>query len=735
MSRRALGLLVLVIVCALGYGNVLDAGFVYDDLVNITQRASLRWTELSLANWWNAVIDSPSKRPVALASFGLQYWSGLDSARHFRALNLFIHLANALMVWRLTVLLMERAPGGGALGRETRELAGWVVALIFVSHPLQTQSVTYIVQRMNLLAATGQLACLLLYMSGRRQRDPVRRVALFALAAGAWGLGLGSKESAAIAPVVIWLYEWYFEQDLDEAFVRRTAVVFALIGVPTLGAAAVLVAMSGYDPMASYPVKDFTPLERLISEPRVLLFYASQIVWPAPSRLSLLHSFEVSRTLLHPWTTLPSIFIVLGALAGCAFSARRHRLASFCGLWFFLELAIESTVVPLALAMEHRLYLPLLGPVIALADFVARRWPARLPERRVWTVLVGVSIGLLVAATHVRNRVWVAPEWLWADVLEKYPDDFVARMNLGFHLAGVGRHAEALGEYQRALRLAPDDSRLHTNIGSSLLSLGRNAEGIEALQHAIELDPDNPLAPPALGRALAIAGRRGEAIDLLLDVVRRRGDPQSWLLLGQLQQLDGRLGAARRSLEIASRTAPGWGAPQEALGVVAIALSEVDRAIGHFERALRLEPTASAHMHAGLAYWPDRDPTRAIAHLESAHRIAPDWLVVTNNLAWMLATAPDPALRDGPRALVLAREADRVVRGGDPEILSTLAAALAETGSLEAAVSTIDRALRLARNQGELALEAEFLERRARYVAGYGRGEVYVDPSSSGGVR
>ena len=735
MSRRALGLLVLGVVCALGYGGVLDAGFVYDDLVNITQRASLRWTELSLANWWNAVVDSPSRRPVALATFGLQYWSGFGSVQDFRTVNLFVHFANAVMVWRLTVLLMERAPGGDRLGKGTREAAGWVAALIFLAHPLQTQSVTYIVQRMNALAATGQLACLLLYMGARRQPDPLRRAVLFALSAGAWVLGVGSKESAAIAPAVVWLYEWYFEQDLSRQFVRRTAVAFALVGVPTLGATAVIVAMSGYDPMATYPVKDFTPLERLMSEPRVIVFYASQILWPAPSRLSLLHSFEVSRSLLHPWTTLPAIGVALAALWGIVSTARRHRLASFCGAWFFLQLAIESTVIPLALAMEHRLYLPLLGPVIALVDFGARHWPSRSPQRLAWTAAVGLLVLLLVGATNARNRVWMTPEGLWTDVLEKYPEDFVARMNLGFHLAGGGRHAEALAHYEAALEVAPDDSRLHTNIGSSLLAVGRAEEAIASLQNALALDPQNPLAPSALGRALAVAGRREEAIELLLQAARSRRDARSWLLVGQVQQVDGQLAAARRSLEVAARSAPGWAAPQEALGVVAMALSEVDRAIGHFERALRLEPTASVHMHAGLAYWEGRDSVRAIDHLERARRLAPNWSVVTNNLAWMLATSPDPGLRDGPRALALAREADRAAGGSDPEVLSTLAAALAETGDVAAALSASDRGLALARGRGDTSLEAEILERRALYFERLEPGQGAVAPSSSGGAR
>jgi tetratricopeptide (TPR) repeat protein len=718
VTLRWVGMVSIAAVCWVAYANALGAGFVYDDLVNITQRASLRWTELSLGNWWAALADSPSKRPVAIATFGLQYWAGWDTPRDFHAVNVAIHFGNALLVWRLAVALLRRCRGGAPLGETRCEVAGLFVALLFVAHPIQTQSVTYVVQRMNSLAAGAQLACLLFYIAGRAQSDPLRRGGLFLLGCVCWLLGLGSKESAAIMPVVVWLYEWYFERDLDREFLRQTGVALALVVAPTLAAGAVLVAMVGYDPMATYPVKDFTPLERLLSEPRVLVFYVSQLLWPAPSRLSLLHGFEVSRGLFQPWTTLPALVLVSGVLGLCAVAARRHRLLSFCGLWFFLQLAIESTVIPLALAMEHRLYLPLFGPSLALAYVIARLVQGRPAAQRLAIVVTVGCVIALAVSTHVRNRVWVSPESLWADVLEKYPNDFVARLNLGFHLANLGRHAEALEEYERAVALEPGDSRVHTNIGGSLLSLGRAEESVLALQRAVELDEQNPLAPAALGRALVLAGRNEEAIEWLRGVTRRGQDPDAWLVLGRVQMLEQQYAAARRSLGRAAVLAPLWAAPQEALGILALELSERDRAIGHFERALQLEPTAALHMHLGLAHWPSRDPARAVEHLEDAYRMAPGWAVVSNNLAWMLATARDPQIRDAPRALLLSRAVEQVAQGTDAEVLSTLAAALAANDRFDQAVSALDQAAAIARAQQNLAFEAEVSRRRGEYAAG-----------------
>lgn len=723
-TLRALGFLVLALVCGLSYGNALDAGFVYDDLVNITQRASLRWSELSLANWWSAVADSPSKRPVALATFGLQYWLGWDAARDFHAVNIAIHLLNGLLVWRLGVVLMRRAVALGESGNRGRlddatlEVAALAAALVFVVHPIQTQSVTYIVQRMNALAATGQLAALLLYIAARRSVAPQRQVGLFVAAGFAWLLGVGSKESAAIAPLTVWLYEWYFEQGLSREFVRRSAVFFVAVGLPTAVAAFVLLAIGGYDPLATYPEKDFTPLERLISQPRVLVFYVSELLWPLPSRLSLLHTFEVSRSLFSPWTTLPAATAVGLALAGCALSATRYRLLSFCGLWFFVHLAIESSVVPLALAMEHRLYLPLAGPCIGLAFFAVTRIGSDR-RRRGWAIGVALAlIAVLGVGTHIRNREWASPETLWRDVLRKYPDDFVARLNLGFHLATRGRHADALAEYEHARELEPDDSRVFTNIGNTLGALGRRGEAIGALEHALELDPDNSLAPSALGAQLMLSGRTDEAVEVFGVWVERHGSAEAWHALGRAQLVAGNLAEARASFQSGARSAP-WSSPlQVGLGLVAIEFGERDRAIGHFERALAFQPSAETHVHLGLALWLRRDQARAIEQLERAHALLPDWSIAQNNLAWMLATAAESSLRDGDRALRLARLGVELTGGQDEEVLSTLAAALAAAGDFEQAADVVQQAAQLAETRSRTTLAAELLERRALYASG-----------------
>ena len=722
-SFFALAFAALAAVCGLGYAGALDGAFIYDDLVNITQRASLRWTGLRLENWIAAVAESPSKRPVALATFGLHYYSGFDSARAFRLVNVAIHGVNGALVVLLAHALWQRARelgarGGAAVARIDRAHLPWIalaIGLVFVAHPLQTQSVTYVVQRMNAMSATFHLLALLGYIEARRVESSGVRAAWFFFALVAWALGLGSKETAIVAPAAAWLYEWYFERDLDFGFLRQSAIAGVLVGLPTLIAAFVLLEMSGFRPFAAYPEKDFTALERLATQPRVLAMHVGQWLWPAPSRLSLLHDIEVSRSAFSPATTLPAIGAVLAAIGACAALAVRHRLASFALAWLFLHCAVEFSVLPLSLAMEHRFYLPQFGLVL-LASVVVGPVLARRPRLAVG--LVAAVVAALTAATAMRNEAWQTTESIWRDVLAKYPAEFSATVNLGTELARQGRYAEALEYGQRAAAMAPDDTEVQTNVGQALAGLGRHEEAVERFELALELDPANPVAPMSLGRSLVFAGRLDEAIEHFAEQAERTGTASAWIQHGDALLLNGAPMRARASYLEAARLAPAAAEPQQQLGVAAAAMGEPERAIQHFERALALSrgPDHELHSHLGLAYAATGDEARAIAEFERVVALAPAWPVGLNNLAWFLATAGDPALRDGPRALQLVERALRAVPE-DAGFGSTFAAALAASGQTAAAAEVAGQAAQRAERQGDAQLADELRVRQQEYAA------------------
>ena len=176
---------------------------------------------------------------------------------------------------------------------------------------------------------------------------------------------------------------------------------------------------------------------------------------------------ESSRTSPRPTTTGP-----------------RHRIISFCLLWFFLHLVIESSAIPLHMIFEHRLYLPMFGFSLLVA------WlPYTLAGRKSWwpVAVAGVVCLLLAVGTYQRNRAWQDAVTLWSDAVSKSPQSARAHNNLGNALAGLGRPQEAVGHYQQALRIEPDYPEAHNNWGFALAVLGRHQEAVGHYQQALRI--------------------------------------------------------------------------------------------------------------------------------------------------------------------------------------------------------------------------------------------------------
>ena len=178
------------------YAGTSSFPFVLDDVRNIHNNPSIRWQELSLENLRQAALESPTRRFVANWSFGLNYWWDGERTAGYRAVNVLLHGLNGIFVYALALVLYRRRtssrPGPASLeDPRTRHAVALCAALLFVAHPLQTQSVTYLVQRMNLLAAGFSLASALCFLRGREIADPRRRFGWWTVAAAAWLLGIG----------------------------------------------------------------------------------------------------------------------------------------------------------------------------------------------------------------------------------------------------------------------------------------------------------------------------------------------------------------------------------------------------------------------------------------------------------------------------------------------------------------------------------------------------------------
>jgi tetratricopeptide (TPR) repeat protein len=496
------GVFAIGLLCVGIYFNTLDAPFVFDDLTNIKDNPAIRITQLDFDSLRAAGLESRSRsRPVANASFALNYYFGDYDVRGYRIVNVIIHFINGILVYALATIffrLTQRIPDQAkpVLGEASIPAASLFSALVFTAHPLQTQSVTYVVQRMNSMAVAFYLLALLLYLVGRNRQIPWKRWLLWSVGFASWVLALGSKQIAATLPVIVLLVEWFFHRDLSLAWLRRN-VRYPLI-------AAVLLALVAYaylrTPSFGYEARDFTMGERILTQFRVVTHYVSLLLFPAPSRLNLVHEFTTSRTLIEPITTLTSLLFLAGLAALAVVLARARRLLSFCILWFFVNLVIESSFIGLEIAFEHRLYLPAFGFSLVASYLLFGLLSAR---RAAAVSIAALVVVALAGAAHVRNRVWRDPVTLWADVVAKSPGLARARSNFATALFQRGDVEWAIEQFAEAQRLDPNHTDAQYNLGVVFEIQGFPAKARAQYEITLGIDPDHHQAQNNLAWILA----------------------------------------------------------------------------------------------------------------------------------------------------------------------------------------------------------------------------------------
>ncbi|MGH8858792.1 MAG: tetratricopeptide repeat protein, partial [Polaromonas sp.] len=349
------------------YWPGLQGGFFFDDGPSILKAEGVGIQTLSIDSIHQALASGgagPSGRPVAQLSFALNhYFSGFDPFA-FKATNLAIHLACGLLVFCLARGLLTSA-------RPTARpyhllVASGAVTALWLLHPIQLLPVLHVVQRMTSLSALFLLAALLLHLRGR-ERGGRAGAAWLMLAWGIlWPLSFFSKETGALFPLFALIWELVVRRSSTgglDRFARRFA---ALAGLCLAAALAYVLSPRAQWLWSGYDLRPFSLVERLLTEGRVIWFYLGLIVVPRMEALGLYHDdIAVSTDLFSPWTTLPA----LCGLAGLLWLAWRLRtrapLVAFGIAWFLIGHALESTVLPLEIAHEHRNYLPLLGILLA----------------------------------------------------------------------------------------------------------------------------------------------------------------------------------------------------------------------------------------------------------------------------------------------------------------------------------------------------------------------------------
>ncbi len=579
----ALLALLLAVAGGLAYANTLRVPFYFDDIQNLEENSAIHLTSLAPAALAKALGRSPCPtRPVANLSFALNYYAHGDWLPGFHLVNVAVHLLAAFFLF----LLLKNTLVLPAVGRDEKDaiLIAFAAALVWLLHPLQTQAVTYVVQRMASLAGMFYLLAFYCYLRGRRQG----RRRWLAAAAAAGLLAMGSKETAVTLPFFLFLYEWYFLQDLDRRWlVRQLPVAGGVVGLLVVAA---LVYTGGHPWRTvtdSYRYLDYGMTERLLTESRVIFFYLSLLFYPDPSRLTLDHDFAVSHSLLQPPATLAAVGGLMLLVVTAVVVARRARLASFAIFWYLGNLFVESSFMGLELVFEHRLYLPSALPVA-----VAILGLFRLVRRRDVAVAMAVAIALLLGFwTHQRNETWREPLVFQRDLVRKAPAKARPHYNLGLMLLAAGHLNESISEFSVALAQEPRLLMARYQLAVALGRAGRLDEAIANCRAVLALVPDDFNATYTLGVLLRRQGAFAAARDQLRRALALSPEnPAVLAALGMVFHQAGNLAAAEEFYRRTLAAQPDNVVILNNLGVLYRDQGDRGRAIQCFRRALAVAP-------------------------------------------------------------------------------------------------------------------------------------------------
>lgn len=516
------------------YANSLDAAWHFDDKPNILENAGLHIEDLTPSSLWQTFFanqgQTPARlfRPLPCLTLALNWYWGGDDPFGYHLVNLLLHLATAWVLYLTCRQLLDGLDGERqGIGQGRSHSIALLAAALWAVNPVQTQAVTYIVQRMAQMAALFYLLSLLFFVLARRASRPRRRWVWGAAAFGCFLAGLGCKENVVLLPFALVLVEWVFFRGGRLEWLGRPWFWAAVLGTALAMLAAVLLLTHG-DPLQvvreGYAVRPYSMGQRLLTQPRVVLGYLSQLLYPLPGRLSIEHDVVVSTGLWQPWTTLPAMgALCLLAALGVRY-AGRLPLASLAILFFLLNHAVESSLLPLELVFEHRNYLPSFFLFLPLAYGISRllawmRGRQRLGHAAAAAALALVIVGLGLG-TRTRNLAWATEASLWGDAALKAPNHHRPLMNLAVDLAWrpgatPADRARALALLERARGRAMtrrfQEAEIVANMAGVYAQSGNMEKAVERYREALAIAPHFLKARHDLARNLLAAGRLEES--------------------------------------------------------------------------------------------------------------------------------------------------------------------------------------------------------------------------------
>jgi tetratricopeptide (TPR) repeat protein len=671
LQSRSIPIVIIALLAIALYLTFLNNSFHFDDLTNIVENRYIRdLTDIPLllkglevrGSWFRA---------LPTLSFAINYYFHELNVVGYHLVNLILHILSGILVYFISRNLFTLALKniGSSLGHHANSAQGEInlfslfSALIFVAHPIQVNTVTYIVERNEGLAGFFYLLCFFLFIKGSLEKG-TKKALLLSGAGFSFLCSIFSKEIGFTLPVVLVLYDLLFVCKKKEDVVKRLKIYLPLL---LLLIAFVLFFLHGG--IVRLLVKEtkrlpWTPWESVLTQANVIIQYFKLLLLPLPGWLNVDHDFQVSK-LLFEYPTIVSVSVILLLFILASILIKKSRLVSFSILFFFVVLAPTSSVLPiLDIMVEYRLYLPVFSYALMIAlglyylyILISRRFSNQVAKG----IAGGISILLLLSYSVVtieRNRVFKNELTLWNDAARKSPNKIRTTINLvgayySLHLydqaistslevlkkdprnsefytkLGVfymlrGEYDQAKEKFERSIEIKRFNPKAHNNLGVIYLQTNEPDRAVEEFKQALSYHSDYAEAHNNLAKALATKGFLDEAIKEEKEAIRI--DPftaEFHFNLARFYENRGLLNEAVGPYQESVKLDRKFFEAHYHLGEIYTKIGNYSGAISEFEEALKIKPNSGkAYFMLGVNFIRTRDKRKAISNLEKALQFA-----------------------------------------------------------------------------------------------------------------
>lgn len=635
------------------YSNAIYGPFIFDDEMYIIYNDQIQ-------NISNLLKDFSGTRYIGYLSFAINYYFGGLNTFGYHLVNIIIHIINAILVYILIEAMGYRQEAIGKPAHSPVTIA-FVVSLIFLVHPIQTQAVSYITQRLASLATFFYLLSLVLYVKtretgngqgaiGNSNPSPIAHspvpIAYYILSILSAILAMKTKEISFTLPFIILLYEFTFFRNtglktlsrffyLLPFFLTLPIIPLTLIwpkGVNTLTAGIDAGEMIREQQLID--IGNISAYNYFITQFRVIVTYIRLMVFPVNQTFD--YDYPLSLSIFESATFISFIFllIIFSSAVYLYFRSRRTHhahglLISFGILWFFVTLSVESSVIPIKdVIFEHRLYLPSVGFILSATgalfygfDYLEKE-TGKSFYNYLLSVLAVVSV-ILALSAYKRNILWGDNYLMWLDNFDKSPNKAEVNNNVGIGYAHKGFIDKAMEHYLIAIRLKPGFAEAYHNLGIAYYKKGLVDEAIKYHQIVLKLMPNFPKAHYDMGAAYYYKGLPDIAMEHYETAVRLKPNfSEAYNNMGLIYYDKGFFDKAIEHYEIAMRLKPDFPGVYSNLGNAYYKEGLLDKAVEYYRIALKLAPGFSpAHSNLGVAYMERGQLDEAIQEYMSALRL------------------------------------------------------------------------------------------------------------------